>query len=412
MFKRELILQLILARLVKEGYVIPKKSKSMITFFEGMIPSELSQVFLAFSLWKTASYLENPQTYASATGLSVLLLSFISDYYLAKMFAQNLKASDEFKAALQAAGIQPNPSEHFSYRRWLPSNDVESIRHIKYYKDHEPGQGQFYRLNIIRKKNGDPKAPVFMYIHGGGWVIGDKNFHSLPLLYFLAAKGWIVYTVNYRLAPNSPYPAHLLDCKLALRWIRETGIPTYGGNSDLVVVGGESAGGHLALMMALTQNDKQYQPRFEHVSMAVAGCVDLYGVHDLRDEKEHFRKMDNGGLEKFLRHTVLQKSKKREYHLYENASPVFLVKKLKSEEIPPIIGIHGDRDSLVPLNDAIDFYDELQKKRKEAGHENKDVFCKVTGAHHAFNFLPSPRTLAAGDTVYSFLRHLKTKSKL
>ena len=97
-----------------------------------------------------------------------------------------------------------------------------------------------------------PGAPVLLQIHGGGWVIGNKDQQGLPLMYHLATRGWVCVAINYRLSPKATWPDHLVDCKRALAWIRAH-IAEYGGDPDYVVVTGGSAGGHLTALMGLTR---------------------------------------------------------------------------------------------------------------------------------------------------------------
>ena len=118
-----------------------------------------------------------------------------------------------------------------------------------------------------------------MQIHGGGWVIGDKREQGIPLLRYLAARGWVGFNVNYRLSPGATFPDHLVDLKAALAWIREHA-DEYGIDPDFVVVTGGSAGGHLTALMALTANDPRYQPGFEDADTSVQAAVPFYGVYD------------------------------------------------------------------------------------------------------------------------------------
>lgn len=69
----------------------------------------------------------------------------------------------------------------------------------------------------------------------------------------------MVVNINYRLSPHVNYPDHLIDAKRALRWVQQN-IHRYGGDPDFVAVSGGSAGGHLASMVALTQNMERFQP--------------------------------------------------------------------------------------------------------------------------------------------------------
>ena len=117
---------------------------------------------------------------------------------------------------------------------------------------------------------------MLLQIHGGGWMISNKNQQGFPLVYKLAANGWVCVSINYRLSPKATWPDHLVDCKRALAWVREH-IDEYGGDPDYVVVTGGSAGGHLAAMVGLTANDPEYQPGFEAVDTTVRAMIPLYG---------------------------------------------------------------------------------------------------------------------------------------
>lgn len=87
---------------------------------------------------------------------------------------------------------------------------------------------------------------AFLYIHGGGWVAGSPATHR-PLIWRLTKQiGIPVYAIDYRLAPEHPYPAGLDDCVAAYRALLDQGIPT-----SAIIVGGDSAGGNLTLALAL-----------------------------------------------------------------------------------------------------------------------------------------------------------------
>ena len=79
------------------------------------------------------------------------------------------------------------------------------------------------KLDLYRPRDADPgkPLPVFFYVHGGGWVIGDKATQGLPLMAHVAARGWIGVNVNYRLSPHATFPDHLIDVKRALHWVAE-----------------------------------------------------------------------------------------------------------------------------------------------------------------------------------------------
>lgn len=118
-------------------------------------------------------------------------------------------------------------------------------------------------------------------MHGGGWTAGSKKIIG-PLLTEMISQDWIVVAVGYRLSSKAGYPIQLLDCKRALRWVKDE-IRTYGGNPNNIIVAGDSAGGHMACMLALTPNQPEYQPGFENVDTTVQGCLGLSAVVDLVD---------------------------------------------------------------------------------------------------------------------------------
>ena len=88
----------------------------------------------------------------------------------------------------------------------------------------------------------------------------------------MARNGWLVVSINYRLAPRAKFPAQLLDCKRALAWVKRN-IHMFGGDANFIIAAGESAGGHLAALVGLTAHDKSLQPGFEDQELNVQGAV-------------------------------------------------------------------------------------------------------------------------------------------
>ena len=110
-------------------------------------------------------------------------------------------------------------------------------------------------------------------------ILGFRERQGLPLMRHLAARGWVCFSIGYRLSPRATFPEHLLDVKRGLAWVREHAAE-HGADPDFVVLCGNSAGAHLAALAALTANDARYQPGFEEVNTSVAGCIGLYGIYD------------------------------------------------------------------------------------------------------------------------------------
>ncbi len=101
---------------------------------------------------------------------------------------------------------------------------------------------------------GSSVKPVLVYFHGGGWTIGDLDTHDVLCRQLCAAAGVVVVAVDYRLGPEHPFPAALDDCVAATRWVQREAA-ALGIDATRLAVGGESAGGNLAAVVALVLRD-------------------------------------------------------------------------------------------------------------------------------------------------------------
>ncbi|SCF10595.1 acetyl esterase [Micromonospora purpureochromogenes] len=105
-------------------------------------------------------------------------------------------------------------------------------------------------------RDGDHDAmPVVLYAHGGGWVMGSVDTHDGLCRHLAAESGWAVLSVDYRLAPECPYPAAVDDMARALTWLRGPGAARHGLDPGRIAVAGDSAGGHLAAVTARRARD-------------------------------------------------------------------------------------------------------------------------------------------------------------
>jgi acetyl esterase/lipase len=236
--------------------------------------------------------------------------------------------------------------------------------------------------------------PAVMQIHGGGWVLGDKREQGIPLLGHMAAQGWVGFNVNYRLSPGATFPDHLVDLKWALAWIRDNAAE-YGIDPDFICVTGGSAGGHLTALMGLTQNDPRYQPGFDAADTKVAAAVPFYGVYDFTPDG-HFG-ADPEVYRRFLEPIIMKAFVDEEPERYREASPIHQV----GPDAPPFLVIHGDRDTLAPIEDARAFVEALR-----AVSHQPVLFAEMLGAQHAFEVFPSPRTAKVIEGVERFLTTL------
>jgi acetyl esterase len=116
-----------------------------------------------------------------------------------------------------------------------------------------PSRGGALRLRVLAPEGA--ATGVYLHIHGGGWTFGGADMQD-PLLWALVqATGLVAVSVDYRLAPEHPYPAGPDDCEDAARWLLDRGAKELGAPVDCLTLGGESAGAHLSVLTLLRLRD-------------------------------------------------------------------------------------------------------------------------------------------------------------
>jgi acetyl esterase/lipase len=217
-------------------------------------------------------------------------------------------------------------------------------------------------LDVYRERSDRSSRPTLIYLHAGGFRFGSKRFGARYLLYRLASQGWVCVSANYRQLPAAGFPDPLIDSKKVIAWVRERG-HEYGADPSSVFVAGSSAGGHLASIAALTPNDPRFQPDFEYADTSVAGAITLYGYYGPVSSDE--------ALSSPLAHVNL--------------------------EAPPWFVVHGDQDTLVIVDDARRFVDELRD-----ASSNPVVYAELAGAQHGFDLFRSRRLDTVIDAIEVF----------
>ncbi len=246
-------------------------------------------------------------------------------------------------------------------------------------KPNAKSSSKAHLLDIYRRADLPENCPVYLYIHGGGWVIGDKKQQGMPLIKDLAARGWVCVSINYRLSPGATFPDHLIDAKRALAWVRQN-IGRHGGDPGMVVVGGGSAGGHLASLVGLTANDPEYQPGFAEIDTTVSAVMSFFGVYDFTNRKRARR--PGRAMARLLAKVVMKTRLEDDPTGYAKASPIDRVK----ESAPPFFVIHGRNDSLVPVQEARDFAAALRQRSLRPV-----VYAELPFTQHAFDTFHSER---------------------
>lgn len=320
---------------------------------------------------------------------------------LVRLVRESERAADVADAALAQwpdapPGQDPDepdePTNHLR-RFFVPLSfrhpDVERTKDIRYGDRHRR-----QRLDVYRRRDHPTGCPTLLQVHGGGWVIGDKREEGRPLMLHLAARGWVCLAPNYGLSPRATFPDHLVDVKRALAFVREHG-QAYGADPGFVVVTGGSAGGHLAALTALTQNDPRYQPGFEGADTSVQGCVPYYGVYDLVGETG--TRAARLRTKHLLQRIVFKTS---DPAAYAEGSPISQVR----SDAPPFLVVHGRNDTLVPVQEARLFVERLRAVSGEPV-----LYVELPGTQHAFDVFPSIRSSHVVRAVGRFVELLRRR---
>jgi acetyl esterase/lipase len=241
-----------------------------------------------------------------------------------------------------------------------------------------------YQLKLDLWRNNSAKGPIptLIYIHGGGWVFGDRT-GATPQLFPYFERGWNIVNVEYRMAYVSPAPAAVEDCRCALRWVIRNA-KQYNLDVTRIVVTGHSAGGHLSLTTGMLTPDAGLDvecPGDE--TLKVAAIVDWFGPTDVPD--------------------ILQGPNKKSYAeawLGTQTDRIGIAKKVSpltyvGKDNPPTIIIHGDADGVVPYEESV----HLNQALTAAGVPNELITIKG-GGHGGFT---DEEQLRAFDRIWAFL---------
>jgi arylformamidase len=182
----------------------------------------------------------------------------------------------ESRAKLMAFGAELSPAMLQGTSALMASLAAPRDPSVDITRDPFYGPDPRNRLDIFRK--GAPqRAPVLVYVHGGGFVMGDKTAPGSPFYdnigQWAAQQGWVGVTVTYRLAPLHRWPSGAQDMALVVQWLRAS-IGAYGGDPDAIFLMGQSAG---ATHVAAYVSDARLHP---NGSIGIAGALMISGVYD------------------------------------------------------------------------------------------------------------------------------------
>lgn len=214
-------------------------------------------------------------------------------------------------------------------------------------------------MDVVAPKRASGIRPALLWFHGGGFAIGRRN-DSAAVTEFFASLGYVAFSADYRLTlTGARYPAIIKDVTAAFRYVRDNAA-RYGVDPDNIVVGGDSAGAHLAMMLGINEP-------------GVRAVIDLYGSTDLVSLATENR----GWLRPII---LLMMGKKDQDNLeaWRAASPLYALK----PESPPILVMHGDCDVVIPIAQS----EALFRRSREIGA--RVTFIRVPNAQHGWTLVP------------------------
>ncbi len=221
---------------------------------------------------------------------------------------------------------------------------VQIIQDVKYGE----ADGLPLLLDVVQPlaRNTLP-SPAIIEIHGGGWSIGEKDVQHVL---HLARAGFFCVTINYRLSPEHLFPAHVHDCKAAVRWLRFHA-SKLGVDPDHIGVWGGSAWGHLAALLGTSYDVPELEGNsgWPGVSTRVQAVVSVCGTFDfLQISEEHF----------VANPVPLFGGSPHEHpELVQLANPIT---HLRPDALPFLL-FHGDADELSPYEQSVLFQNVLEQ---------------------------------------------------
>jgi acetyl esterase/lipase len=226
---------------------------------------------------------------------------------------------------------------------WRP--DVRRIRNRRYGPARRGNRLDVY-LSRHRRRSG---APVLVYVHGGAFVMGTKLMGAHPLLYRLAARGWVCVSIDYRLL-RARYEDQLADVRAALAWTRAH-VQEHGGDPGKIFAAGGSSGAHLVATAVLSGTE-------------VRGVIGMYGYYGPAGR---------------------------------HGSAITSPRDRVNPGAPPFLIVHGTLDTLVLHQEA-----RALAGRLRAVSAQPVVYAELPGAQHNFDYFPSPRFHAVTDAIIRF----------
>jgi len=236
------------------------------------------------------------------------------------------------------------------------------------------------KLDLYVPLTGTKPYPLIIYVHGGGHVPGDKS-RELPRLQAEAdARGYAVASIDYRPLKEARFPAQVQDAKAAVAVLRKNA-ERYGLDPNRFVIWGVSAGGKIAALVGTTGDSDVFAPpgmRPGHYDALVQAVVDWYGPEDFTSIERYDESRQSGGISPPVLDEAADQSTAQP-KLDPEADPATEA----DQNDPPIFIAHGNRDTVVPVQQSINLANALKRRMgstkvelvivKGAGHRQLQI---------------------------------------
>lgn len=216
--------------------------------------------------------------------------------------------------------------------------------------------GETLRMNIAQPSQGDAPYPLIVCIHGGGFSGGRREDYD-EWCRKLARHGFVAATIDYRLSPKHQWPAHIHDCKAAIRWLRANATQ-YGIDVNRVGATGSSAGGHLSQFLAVTNDVREFEGDHTHLDQSSrVNCVAAWAQASDFTREYGVWKEAPAAFRGFLGAELTAKTRR----LHVRASPLFWV----TPNSAPSLIVHGTADQDVLFAQSAWIYERLVSAEAE-----------------------------------------------
>ena len=254
------------------------------------------------------------------------------------------------------------------------------------------------KLDVYLPEDGTGPFPVILSIHGGAWLVGDKQDIQLNSMLKGLKRGYAVVSINYRLSSEAAFPAQIFDSKAAVRFARANA-DKYGLDKNKIIAWGGSAGGHLCALLGTSAGVAELEDLSmgnEQFSSEVQAVVDWFGPVDFLKMDEALaargRAVPDHNLPDSPESQLLGKPITEAPELVKFANPITYLHK----DIPPFLIQHGSDDFTVPVEQSM----MLAEKIEQVAGKDHVQFDILENAGHADVQFDRTKNI---DRVFEFL---------